>query len=80
MDQAELRRAVNEAPGSDPVLVAVLKAAVERGDYRVDAGRVARRLMALETELGRCLQAGASAGPDGARPQESSHPCKATAC
>ena len=39
------------APDFDPARVAALKAAVDRGEYRPDAGRVADRMIALEREL-----------------------------
>lgn len=46
-----LAEAVAAAPDFDPARVAALKAAVDRGEYRPDAGRVADRMIALEREL-----------------------------
>lgn len=46
-----LAEAIAAAPDVDQVRVAALKAAIARGDYRVDASRVADRMIALEREL-----------------------------
>ncbi|MCU0976194.1 MAG: flagellar biosynthesis anti-sigma factor FlgM [Steroidobacteraceae bacterium] len=46
-----LAEAVAAAPDFDPARVAALKDAVNRGEYRPDAQRVADRMIALEREL-----------------------------
>lgn len=46
-----LAEAVAAAPDTDLARVASLKDAVARGEYRIDAQRVADRMIALEREL-----------------------------
>lgn len=46
-----LAEAVAAAPDVDQVRVAALKDAIARGEYRVDAERVADRMIALERDL-----------------------------
>lgn len=47
----KLADAVQSAPDTDAARVAALKESVERGDYKVDADKVATKLIALEREL-----------------------------
>jgi negative regulator of flagellin synthesis FlgM len=47
----KLADAVANSPGMDPARVATLKDAVDRGEYRVDADRVAAKMLRLEREL-----------------------------
>jgi len=49
----QLARAIDDAPDRDPLLVEVLREAIRQGTYRVDARRVARKLLILERRLGR---------------------------
>ena len=49
----QLARAIDDAPDRDPLLVDVLREAIRQGTYRVDARRVARKLLILERRLGR---------------------------
>ncbi len=46
-----LEEAVAAAPETDGARVAALRDSVARGEYKVDAGRVADRMIALEREL-----------------------------
>lgn len=46
-----LQEAVAAAPDTDAARVAALRDAVARGEYQVDAQRVADRMIALEREL-----------------------------
>lgn len=48
---ARLSEAVANAPDTDAVRVAALKAAVARGEYQSDAGRVADKMVGLERDL-----------------------------
>ncbi len=53
LSQQQLARAIDDAPDRDPVLVDVLREAVRQGTYRVDALRVARKLLIRERKPGR---------------------------
>ena len=45
---AALAAAVAATPEIDPILVAVLRETIEQGAYRVDARRVARKMVLLD--------------------------------
>jgi flagellar biosynthesis anti-sigma factor FlgM len=45
---AVLSAAVTATPDIDPVLVAVLRQTIERGEYRIDARRVAHKMALLD--------------------------------
>jgi len=53
LTQQQLARAVEDAMDRDPLLVNALREAIRAGSYRVDAHRVARKLLVLERRLGR---------------------------
>jgi len=53
LTQQQLARAVEDAVDRDPLLVHALREAIHAGRYRVDALRVARKLLVLERRLGR---------------------------
>lgn len=54
-DQAQglnkLQQRIKDAPSTNQSKVEALKAAVEKGDYRVDSQRVAQKMLDLETNL-----------------------------
>ena len=47
-----LRKQLSEAPSIDQARVASVRAALESGTYKVDVQEIARRLTALERQLG----------------------------
>lgn len=55
-DQAQslnkLQQKVKDAPGFNQSKVESLKAAIERGEYKVDSERLAKKMVSLESELG----------------------------
>lgn len=51
-EMAALRKQLAEAPSIDAARVASVRAALESGSYRVDVQEIARRLTALERQLG----------------------------
>lgn len=53
-----LTDSVAQLPEVDRVRVAELKTAIESGDYRIDDAKIADKLTAFETQLGRGGQAG----------------------
>jgi anti-sigma28 factor (negative regulator of flagellin synthesis) len=53
LSQQQLARAVQDAVDRDPLLVSALREAIREGSYRVDARRVARKLLVLERRLER---------------------------
>lgn len=48
---ASLEQAIREVPEVDTQRVATLQQSIERGQYRVDAGRIADRLLQLEGDI-----------------------------
>ena len=54
-DQAQalnkLQQKVKDAPGFNQSKVESLKAAIERGEYKVDSDRLAKKMVSLESEL-----------------------------
>lgn len=54
-DQAQslnkLQQKVKDAPGFNQSKVESLKAAIERGEYKVDSDRLAKKMASLESEL-----------------------------
>ncbi len=48
---ASLEQAIREVPDVDTQRVETLQQSIERGQYRVDAGRIAERLLQLEGDI-----------------------------
>ena len=48
---ASLEQAIREVPEVDAQRVAAVQQSIERGQYRVDAGRIADRLLQLEGDI-----------------------------
>jgi negative regulator of flagellin synthesis FlgM len=48
---ASLEQAINDVPEIDAQRVAAVQQSIERGQYRVDAGRIADRLLQLEGDI-----------------------------
>lgn len=55
---AAIEQALRAQPAVDELRVATVKQRLEGGNYRVDAQRVADRLLHLETELQRAIPSG----------------------
>lgn len=51
-EMAALRKQLANAPSIDQARVAAVRASLESGTYRVDVQEIARRLTALERQLG----------------------------
>lgn len=49
---ATLQQRIKDAPSSNQSRIDALKAAIEKGDYKVDSQRVAQKMVSMESELG----------------------------
>ena len=51
MSLSRLQQKISDAPVTDDNKVATIKAAIERGDYKINADRVANKMLAQESAL-----------------------------
>jgi negative regulator of flagellin synthesis FlgM len=51
MSLSRLQQKISDAPVTDDNKVANIKAAIERGDYKINADRVASKMLAQENAL-----------------------------
>ena len=51
MSLSRLQQKISDAPITDDSKVATIKAAIERGDYKINADRVANKMLAQESAL-----------------------------